>query len=277
VIHDVLPLTRPLIIFDTETTGTNPARDRIVSLAFKLYTAEGLSKVWKGLFNPGVTIRSAVTAVHGIDDARMGRCRVCDDIPLACTCPEGFKPVPFFKTYAASLAKGFSDCDFAGKNIRFDLRILDHEMQRAEQPWSYASACIIDADRLEQLGEPRTLTHLYKKHTGKDLEGAHGAMADVEGVEEVIIAQMGKYNLPRDLKELHLAQWPDWITYEGHFRYEDGVPTVSFGKNRGEPMHKVPKDYWDWVLRNDFPDDVKHWARQAKLGKFPERELSSTE
>jgi DNA polymerase-3 subunit epsilon len=274
MLHTVLHLERPLIVFDTETTGTNPQRDRIVEFAFKLYTMDGLQKAWKSLINPGIPIPAKVAALHGIDDARMGRCRVCDQIPVGCTCEEGYRPIPAFKAMAPSIAKGFRECDYAGKNIRFDLKLLDAEMHRAEQPWSYAGARIIDADRLEQLAEPRTLTALYKKHTGGVLEGAHGAMADVDAVVTVIEAQLTVYteSLPRDIDALHHLQWPDWITNEGQFRFEDGVPTCCFGqKYRGESMHKIPRDFWDWILRNDFPEDVRQLARDAKLGKFPER------
>lgn len=288
MIHERLNLTRPFIVFDTETTSANPKAARIVEISFELYTSEGLQKSWRSLVNPGVPIPEASTKVHGIDDARMLRCRVCDRMPppsglplegdlrdTYCTC-DTFKPIPTFNVLAQSLAHGFTGCDFGGKRIRFDLQVLEAEMKRANVPWSYAGAHIIDVDRLEQLGEPRTLTHLYKKHTGKDLEGAHGASNDVAATIEVLAAQMHAYAdvLPQDVAALHRLQWPDWLDSEGKFRMVDGVPTCAFGnKYRDVPMDKIPRDFYDWMLRSDFPDDVKALCRQAKLGIYPQAEI----
>jgi hypothetical protein len=64
---------------------------------------------------------------------------------------EGFKPWPSFKQLAPNLAKGFTDVDFAGKNVRYDLRILSAEFARANVEWSYMDARIVDADRLEHV------------------------------------------------------------------------------------------------------------------------------
>lgn len=288
MIHERLALTRPFIVFDTETTSANPQSARIVEISFQLYTAEGLQKSWKSLVNPGVPIPPEVVEIHGIDDARMLRCRVCNGmattpgLPLDpkdggggfyCDCDK-FYPIPSFSVLAPSIALGFSGCDFGGKRIRFDLQVLDEEMQRCKVPWSYAGARIIDIDRLEQIGEPRTLTHLYKKHTGKDLEGAHGAGADVSASVEVLAAQMQTYAsvLPTDLDALHQLQWPDWIDAEGKFRFVRGVATCSFGKYKDQPMSRIPRDFYDWMLRNTFSEEVKGLVRKAKLGQYPVKE-----
>jgi DNA polymerase-3 subunit epsilon len=237
------------------------------------------------LINPLVPISAEVSAIHGITDAKVQSCQLCHGIEPRETHDEAvsdhsFKPWPIFKQLAPSLAKGFSDCDFAGKKVRYDLQIMDHEMRRAGQPWSYAGARIIDADRLEQLAEPRSLSHLYKKYTGKDHEGAHGALADVRASSEVIIAQLERYDvLPRDLTALHELSWPGWIDGEGKFRYINGVACFSqWGKFANRPMRdpevnrpgRNGQTYWDFILTGTFSEGVKELARAAKLGKFPE-------
>jgi len=270
MLHTLLTLTRPLVVFDTETTGTNTKNDRIIELGFQLFDAGGLQKEWRSLINPGVTIPENAIKIHGIDNDRILRCRVCDLSAIDCTCAK-FGPVPFFRDIAPSLTRGFVDCDFAGKNIRFDLEILAAEMSRVNVPWSYGGAHIIDIDRLEQIGEPRTLSTLYRKHTGKALEGAHGALSDVKGSVEVIAAQIVKYDLPRTPADLHAIQWPGWLDSTRRFVLNaDGIPVCNFGKHHGVPMNRIPTDYYDWILNNDFPEDVKVLARQAKLGVFPQ-------
>lgn len=275
MLHELLRLIRPLIVPDVETTGLNPLDSRIIELGFQLWTAEGLKIEWRTLVQPGIPIPPASTAVHHITDAMVAACRVCGGGPKetlqedTCRCEE-FKPWPTFKEIAPRLGKGFSDCDFAGKNVRFDLRIINAEMSRAEVEWSYMDARIIDADRLEQLGEPRDLASLYKKHTGKVLGNAHQALDDVRATTEVLTHQLQQYQtLPRSLDLLHDLQWPGWIDSEGKFRFVNGIACCMFGKWAGQPMTAIERGYWDYILRADFPSSVKSLASNAKLGVFP--------
>ena len=164
MIHEVLHLTRRLIILDTETTGVDDSA-RILELGFQVWDATGLVKEWKSLIHPGLPIPPAATAVHGITDERLTRCQLCaqarEQHPVdGC---EIFHGIPRFHQIAESLARGFTDCDFAGKFVRFDLGRVAFEMQRAHVPWSYAGARIIDIDRLEQIAVPRTLSDLYQQ------------------------------------------------------------------------------------------------------------------
>lgn len=254
MIHTLFTLERPLIVFDTETTGVDTNNDRIIELAFQLFTADGLQKEWKGLFNPEIPIPADASRTHGIFDVDVvGK--------------------PRFKDLAKNIAFGFSNCDFAGKNIRFDLRITKSEMDRAEVPWSYAGARIIDADRLEQLGEPRDLSTLYKKHTGKDLVDAHSALADVTASVEVIVAQLQKYTqLPRVLDRLHTLQWPGLIDTEGKFRVRNGVVVCTFGKYRDQPITTIDPSYWRGFIlnpKNSFSQEIKDIAANALKGIYP--------
>jgi DNA polymerase-3 subunit epsilon len=281
VIHELLSLTRPLIIPDVETTGLDTNTARIVELAFQVYTSEGLKHEWRSLIDPGVPIPPETTKAHGITDADVtARCRVCRMLAIEHPYepPEGercdeWKSVPRFDQIAARIAVGFSNCDFAGKNVRYDLRVLDASFKRVNVAWSYAGACVIDADRLEQLGEPRTLSHLYEKHTGEKLEDAHQALNDVRATVVVIDRQLQRYEtLPRDLRELHELQWPGWIDSDGKFRFDDtGVPRITFGKHRSLSMREVPPGYYRWLMSNDFPPDVKYLADEALNGRFPKR------
>jgi DNA polymerase-3 subunit epsilon len=273
-----LNLTRKLIVLDTETTGVNVDQDRIVEIAFQVWEpgADGhavMAKEWRSLINPGIPIPEAARKIHGITDETMKLCRECGLPDREITGHEGhvFKPIPTFKQLAANLAKGFTDCDYAGQNVRFDLRILAFEMKRNDQPWSYAGARIVDSGQLERLAVPRSLSHLHEKYVGMKHDGAHGALSDVRAAATVIMKQLETHTtLPRDVETLHKAQWPGEIDAEGKFRFIDGVPCVSFGKWSGKPMKSVETSYWDWICANDFSADVKKIAEQAKLGKFPE-------
>jgi len=305
-----------MFVIDSETSGTNPREDRIIELGFQRWTSEGMDKEWRSLINPGIPIPSAATKVHGITDAMVQGCRVCGISKMDHTSPQAivdhaFVPWPYFKQLATNFAIGFKDCDYAGKYVRFDLQILAAEFARAGVEWSYATARIIDIDRLEAIAEPRTLSDLHRKYVrrpctdcdgkgrvldapdrvldgrayeetchsckgvgtiGVEHDGAHGALSDVRASTTVIVNQLQKYpQLSRDLDVLHAAQWADWIDVEGKFRFVDGVAICNFGKKyKGTPMREIPVDFYDWILMEDFPADVKALAREAKLGIYPE-------
>lgn len=278
MIHQQLTLTRPLFVVDTETTGVDTSTSRVIEIGFQQFGPEGLAREWRTLINPGIAIPEGAFKVHGISTKMIEACQTCGGAKpellhaedgLVCTC-EQFRVAPRFAQISPNLAKGFSQCDFAGKNVRFDLRILSAEFARAKTPWSYAGARIIDAERLEQLGEPRDLSSLYERRCGKKLVGAHGALADVKASSELIQAQLDLFSwLPRDLDKLHEAQWPGFLDSEGRFRIINDYAVCTFGKHKGTRMRDIPMDYYNWILKNDFPDEIKTLVGQAKLGKFP--------
>lgn len=283
-LHELFELTRPLFILDVETTGLDTNVARIVELGFQQYTAEGLKAEWRGLVNPGVPIPPEVTKVHGIDDHSVtvlcNKCRQTREqhpyTEATVACPE-FIPVPTFAQLAPKLARGFSSCDLGGKNVRFDLRILAAEFKRAGVAWSYADAYVIDAERLEQLAVKRTLGALYEKYTGQKLGDAHQALADVQATAEVICAQLeAHHTLPRTLRSLHELQWPGWLDAEGKFAWRGDDIIVNFGGpkgHKGKRLQDVPKDYLTWIIKAEFPADVKHIASEALAGRYPVRHV----
>lgn len=279
MIHRLLRLERPLIVFDLETTSAIPQEARIVEIGFQLFTAEGLMKEYRTLVNPGMPIPSTSTSTHHITNEMVTeRCAKCEGLPIEhpiADCVE-FKKVPTFMQLGPRIAIGFSNCDYAGKRIRYDLQVMSAEMQRHQIEWTYADAAVIDADRLEQIGEPRTLSHLYKKHTGKTLEDAHRALADVAATTELLACQLEHYpTLPRDVRQLHELQWPGWIDSEGKFKFDDdGVPICTFGKHRNKPMVSIPSDYYKWINKHNsgFSAEIKQLTSRALLGVYPKKE-----
>lgn len=278
MLNERLRLTRPLILFDLETTSLDVQTARIVEIGFQQWTANGLQKEWKSLVNPGVPITNSDK--HHVTDLMVHSCRVCNanersGVFIVCSCDEK-KPWPTFPQLAESLARGFSNCDFAGKNVRYDLQILANEMIRARVAWSYVGAYVIDADRLEALGEPRDLSSLYRRRVGREPADAHHALADVQMTAELLDAQLRDFSkLPRDLSQLHELQWPGFIDAEGKFRFDKaGIPRCAFGKHRDAAMRDIPQSYYRWMAEGDFSAEVKALAKDAQFGKFPGQVLN---
>ena len=64
-----LQLTRPLVVFDLETTGIDVDKDRIVQIAMIRVDPAGGRTTFETLVNPEQPIPPAATNVHGIHDA----------------------------------------------------------------------------------------------------------------------------------------------------------------------------------------------------------------
>ena len=59
-------LDRPLVVFDLETTGLFPKRDRIIELGAIKVMPDGAEEERCWLLNPGIPIPKESTDVHGI-------------------------------------------------------------------------------------------------------------------------------------------------------------------------------------------------------------------
>lgn len=240
---------------------------------------------WRTIVNPLVPIPVLASEVTGITDAHVQACRDCLQSRSAHLTPtslgsggdpcQAFKPWPTFAQLAGRLARFLASVDYAGKHVRYDLRVLSAEMRRHDVAWSYEGAAIIDADAIERVKEPRDLSSLYRRRCGKEPQNAHQALADVKMTAELIAAQLTLWpDLPQTPWELHALLWGDWIDSEGKFRFDAlGRPIVRFGKHEGKEMKDVPRSYWDFVLspKEKFSEEIKQLAREAKLGKFPTR------
>ena len=261
---ELLKLDRPLAVFDIESTGVVPQRDRIVEIAVLKITPDGETRNTVRRLNPQMPIPPGATAIHGITDADVADC-------------------PVFADIADKLLAYLDGCDLAGYNIQgFDIPLLENEFRRVGLDLDTSSRRIIDAYNLFCKLYPRTLTAAYKFFCGKDLEGAHGAAADTAATYEVLLGQLEKHpELPRDIAQL--AQFsdntdPDALDRNRRFKWNGDEVVVNFGKYSGRTLRDLAENepgFLRWIVKNDFPEDVKQIASDALIGKFPVRKNSS--
>lgn len=263
---------RPIVFFDLETTGTNISNDRIVELSVIKIHPDGEREERTRRLNPEMPIPPEATAVHHISD-------------------EDVANEPTFRQIAKNFYIFLEGCDLGGYNIvKFDLPVLIREFQRAGLQFSTEGRRVVDAYTIFCRMEPRSLTAAYKFFCGKKLEGAHGASADTLATVEVLEAQLQRYGdpaytdlpdgiaaFPADLDALHefcCSQNPEWIDANGRFKWRGDEAIVAFGRHAGTPLKTIAVDSPDflrWILKADFPEDVKKIAADAMIGKFPEK------
>ena len=253
-----LRLERPLVFFDLETTGTDPARDKIVEISVLRITTDGERESRTRRVDPGRPIPSGATAVHGIRD-------------------EDVRDAPKFRQIARGLVDFLDDADLAGFNIaRFDVPLLERELKEAGFDLGLSGRRLVDAMSIYHRKERRDLSAAVKFYLDREHAGAHAAEDDVLAAVDVLDAQLERYDdLPRDVAELDAWIRPvpqDAVDHRGKFVWREGEVTFAFGRHHGRTLREVAKDapdYLEWILGTDFPADARELVAGALKGEFP--------
>ena len=184
--------------FDLETTGVDTETDRIVT-ASTVYRQVGKSDE-EGtnmcLFNPGVTIPSGATSIHGIT-TKMAVQHGAD--------PE--EELPFFH----NLIKGAwsRGVPLVGCNITFDLSMFAAELRRYDLPEFEVKGPILDIMVLHRMaGYKKATLALMTEHYGVKNTTAHDSTSDVIATLDVLqtmIAQSA-YLQQSNLRDLYMQQ-----------------------------------------------------------------------
>jgi DNA polymerase III epsilon subunit-like protein len=164
-----LPRPAAYAVVDCETTGTDPERDEIVSIAVVRLDPDGTeTDRLTTLVRPSIPIPSGATAVHGIADA-----------DVASAGP--------FSSIAPRLLALLEGAVFTAHNVAFDLPVVRRAFERVGVDYApEATACTLEAFRLlEPRAENHRLESLCARH-GIVLGDAHQALGDVLGAAALL-------------------------------------------------------------------------------------------
>lgn len=244
-----------MLFFDLETTGLDPERDRIVELAVVDAVAV---EIHVEIFDPGVTIPSGASAVHGITDADV-------------------RGAPRFRERASWVQELFEGRRLCGYNSRsFDTPLLHAALRRADQPGlELDEVREIDLLRVWKAVEPveedraaagarrsRSLSAAVRRYLGRELDDAHRAAADTRVLVELLTAMRESHDLSLD-RMVELSSPPHEVDRAGKLRRRGGEVVFAFGRHRGEPVAEHP-EYVDWMLGADFPADTRAVLRKLR-------------
>ena len=268
-----LNISKPLIVFDLETTGLDLVNDRIIQISYIKIHPDGKEERNNIFVNPGKPIPQDVTALTGISD---------DDV----------KDSPLFKDIAVKLSGNFRNCDFAGFNSNhFDIPMLAEEFLRAGIDFDFSRCRLIDAQTIFHKMERRNLAAAYKFYCGRKMEedfSAHRADEDTEATYRVLMGELDKYNpetqedperqLPNDMDALAaFSKLNDNVDFAGRIVWKEQTDkngktirqeVFNFGKYRGQVVADVLKrdpGYFSWILNGDFTYNTKQVLTRIRL------------
>jgi DNA polymerase III subunit epsilon len=242
-----------VVVFDVETTGTDRRNDQVIELGVQLGLGDSVEhKTWR--FRPDVPIHPGAQAVHGISMAELEGC-------------------PSFRDCVDEIAALFDRVEvIIGYNIAFDIDMLQAEYERAgKRPLDFSGKTIVDAFRLWQQCEPRSLQHAHQRFVGDRFTAAHSASADVAATGRVLTGMLRAFGLEQQdwgaIAGLCDPQRATWIGPTRHLRWEGGVVILGFGKHAGSALHKIAhgpdRSFLRWVMEKDFPPHVIDICRAA--------------
>jgi DNA polymerase-3 subunit epsilon len=276
-----LNLTKPLVIFDLETTGLDLVKDRIIQISYIKVNPNGVEERGNELVNPEKPIPEDVVALTGISN-------------------EDVKDKPTFKQLGQQLAQKFTGCDFAGFNSNhFDIPLLAEEFLRAGIDFDFSKCRLIDAQTIFHRMERRNLAAAYKFYCGRKMEEdfeAHRADQDTEATYRVLMGELDKYapganEDPEKVLENNMDQLAEFskmnnnVDFAGRIVWgevkdrsgkpvldKDGKPQMTevfnFGKHRGLPVADVlhiDPGYYSWILAGDFTYNTKQVLTRIRL------------
>ncbi|HET6612111.1 MAG TPA: 3'-5' exonuclease [Kofleriaceae bacterium] len=243
-----IPMEGGIIVFDVETTGTDKRSDQIIELCVQLGLAhQAPTRVWR--IKPDVPISPGAQAVHGISMQDLEDC-------------------PKFSEVADEVCEVIARADvLVGYNVAFDIDMIQAELARmGAAPVDLSEKKIVDAFRLWQQCEPRSLQDAHRRFVGAEFACAHSAAADVSATGRVLLAMVEAFGLEgKGWNDIARVCEPDrrtWIGPTRHIRRgEDGLPILGFGRHAGAPLLSLAqgegRGYLRWIIGRDFPPHVR--------------------
>lgn len=277
-----LNLTRPLVIFDLETTGLDIVNDRIIQLSYIKVEIDGTETSVNLFVNPEKNIPIEVQQLTHITN-------------------EMVRNEKTFKQLAETLYKEFSGCDFAGFNSnRFDIPMLAEEFLRAGIDFDFNQVRLIDASVIFRKMERRNLAAAYKFYCGRKMEEdftAHRADEDTLATWKVIQGQLEMYSpesqeeeerqLENDMDKIaeFCKAENEFVDFAGRIVWAavkgaDGIPLLNpdgtvrmqevfnFGKYKDRSVAEVLRHdpgYYSWILSSDFTLNTKQVLTRIRL------------
>ena len=240
-----LNLTKPIVIFDLETTGIDLVKDRIIQISYIKVYPDGKEERGNELVNPEKPIFAGFNSNHF-------------DIPLL----------------AEEFLRAGVDFDFS-KSRMIDACTIFKRMERRNLAAAYKFYCgrkmedDFEAHRADQDTEAT-----YRVLMGELDKYAPGANEDEEKVLENDMDKLAEFSKMNNYVDFAgRIIWAEMKDGRGNVLLDrDGNPRMTevfnFGKHKGIPVAdvlQIDPGYYSWILAGDFTYNTKQVLTRIRL------------
>lgn len=242
-----------LIAYDVETTGLSTQNDFIIQLSCIKVNKEDFAEIdrrdWYIKPAHAYKIHPSATEAHGLTKEFIE------------------KNGKTIKEIADDFLSFIDDCDFLTYNGNtFDIQFLYKDFNMFGYDLKLEERKFYDAYAMECTFRPRTLSFIYHDYTGKDLDGAHNAIKDVEATIEVFKKQQEIYG--KSWEELDDMTENNLLTPDGSIRRPSAISDqIVFARGKYKDcefmeIYRKDQNYIKWFMENVASKYTKNVLRE---------------
>ncbi|MBR5298534.1 MAG: 3'-5' exonuclease, partial [Parabacteroides sp.] len=230
---------KPIVCYDVETTGLSPKEDYIIQLSCIKFDRETFDVLGEldYYIKPihKYTISPEATDVHGLTKEFIEE----NGINL--------------KDIAEEFINFIDGCDILTYNgNNFDIQFLYKDFELCGYDLKLEGRMFYDAYSIECTKHPRTLSTIYTKYTGKELDGAHNSLNDVKATIDIFKGQMSEMTF----EEADEMPGNQLISPDGSIRRpnnDKNIIVMARGKYKDVDfmdVYKKDPSYIEWFFKN---------------------------
>ncbi len=218
------------VCLDTETTGLDPHKDRIVEVAVCTFNFQGIIESFASLIDPECPISETSLEIHRIT-------------------PEMLQGKPKIEEVLPQILKIINRKIIVGHGIGFDLALLINAAKRHSLPHGLSLLTLIDTLRLARYygNSPNNSLENLGKHFNVPVDETHRAMSDVMTNIEVFKHLAKGFRTTEEL--LKLLSRPI------------RMKVMPLGKYKGRLFSEIPQQYLEHAASLDFDQDLLYSIR----------------
>lgn len=213
------------VCLDCESTGLDPAKDRMIEIAVARFTFDQILQKFETLIDPECDIPQTSQEIHKISSEMLqGKPKVAQILP--------------------DVLKMINGHILVGHGIGFDIALIAAEAKRHQIPTQIEKQPFLDTLRLARLyGEsPVNSLQRLREHFNIEPEGAHRAMSDV--IVNIEVFKFLTKSFQKTEQVFKVLEKPIKLK------------TMPLGKHKGRKFDEIPIEYLLWAERKDFDQDL---------------------
>ena len=209
-------------IIDTETTGGNPSKDRVMEVAIIVHNGKHIVKQYSTLINPEAPIMPFVMSLTGINSDML-------------------KDAPTFQDIAKEIFELTENTIFVAHNARFDYGVLRNEFKRIGMRFNRKQLCTVKLARQILPGYKSYSLGKLCREIGIPVDNRHRAMGDAEATtllfEKILLNDKKEFIRTMLEEELNDIITPPKLSKELVDDLPEEVGVYYFLDEKGKPLY----------------------------------------